>query len=419
MKRWFGVALLLAAAVAAAFAWQMVASDPGSVVVRMRGWSVETTLVVALIAVLLLWACLHVLWRLLRWPLRAWNHGRLRRSRERLANGLTALAEGRYSQAENALGKAAQREETRASALLALADAAHARGADERARDVLAEAATIAPGAATTVRARHLLKNGEPAEALAVLEPGRAANSLPPLGWRLLVEAALRTGASETALAGLEPLRRSQAFSAAKIEALEDRVHHAALVGSTTLDRLNAIWKSLPRDQRNKPELIAAFARRSAALQAPMAAIDLIETRQRSEWSELLATAYGELGLVELAGRTRTAEGWLKVAPNSPALLTTLARLHLAAGQRSRARDDIERALAAGESVAAWELLGEISSADGDAATAAMSYANALRLDRGQPSQPLARVVARGTVDTQALLVDERDQHGIPLLPRG
>jgi HemY protein len=85
------------------------------------------------------------LWRLLRWPLRAWNRGQVRRSRERLANGLTALAEGRFSVAERSLGQAALREETRASALLALADAAHARGADERAGDVLGQADAIAP----------------------------------------------------------------------------------------------------------------------------------------------------------------------------------------------------------------------------------------------------------------------------------
>lgn len=419
MKRWLSIALMLAIAVAAAFAWQIIAADPGSVVVRISGWSVETTFVVAIVLLLLLWASLHVLWLLLRWPLRAWSRGQLRRSRERLAGGLTSLAEGHYSRAERLLGDAAKRDETRASALLALADAAHARGADDRAAQVLIEADAIAPSAAATVRARHLLKNGQPKDALSALESGRARQQLPPLGWRLLIEAALQSGASETALEGLEPLRRSQAFSADKIAALQDRVHHAALAGAANLDRLNAIWKSLAREQRAKPDLIAAFARRSTALQAPMAAIDLIETQQRSEWSEALASAYGELGLIELAARTRTAEGWLKVAPNSPALLTTLARLHLAAGNRSRARDDVERALAANESVIAWELLGDICLADGDSSNAATSYANALRLGRGQATQALPRVIARGSVDTQALLVDERDQHGIPLLPRG
>ena len=418
MKRWLGIALLLAAAVAAALAWQLIADDPGSVVLRMRGWSLETSVVVAVIALLLFWAVLSMLWRLLRWPVRAWTHGQRRRGRERLASGLTALAEGRFQQAERCLNAAAQRDETRASALLALADAAQARGADDRAREVLAQAESIAPAAAQTVRARHLLKNNDPAQALAVLKVAREKGDLTPLGSRLLVESALQSGDSETALAALEPLRRSQAFSSAKIDVLAERVYVAVIASATTIDALNSTWKSLSKEQRRDPDLIVAYARRSVALQSPMAAVDMIETAQRAGWSEILAAAYGELGLVELEARKRTAEGWLKVAPNSPALLLTLARLHLAAGQRSRAREDLDRALAAGESAAAWELYGDVAGADGDTFSAAISYANALRVQRGDASQPLPKAVSRSVVDTQAMLVDQRDQHGIPLLPR-
>ena len=418
MKRWLAVALLLAAAVAAALAWQLIAEDPGSVVLRMRGWSLETSVVVAAIGLVLIWAALSVIWRLLRWPARAWTHGQRRRSRERLASGRTALAEGRFQQAERCLSAAAQRDETRASALLALADAAQARGADDRAREVLAQAESIAPAAAQTVRARHLLKNNDPVQAMAVLKVAREKGDLTPLGARLLVESALQSGDAETALAALEPLRRSQAFTSRKIDVLAERVYIAVVASATTIDALNTTWKSLSKEQRRDPDLIVAYARRSVALHSPMAAVDMIETAQRAGWSEILAAAYGELGLVELEARKRTAEGWLKVAPNSPALLLTLARLHLAAGQRSRAREDLDRALAAGESAAAWELYGDIAGADGDSPSAAVSYANALRVQRGEASQPLPKAGSRSVVDTQAMLVDQRDQHGIPLLPR-
>ncbi len=418
MKRWLGMGFLLAAAVAAALAWQLVADDPGSVVVRLRGWSLETSVVVAIVGLVLLWAVLSVLFRLLRWPMQAWSHGQRRRSRERLAGGLTALAEGRYSQAERSLNAAAQRDETRASALLALADAAHARGAHDHARDVLTQAEEVAPAAAQTVRARHLLKNGDPVQALAVLKVAREKDNLTPLGARLMVEAALQTGDAETALSALEPLRRSQAFSSAKVDALAERVYIAVIASERTIDSLNSTWKSLSKEQRRDPDLIAAYARRSVALQSPMAAVDMIETAQRAGWSETLAAAYGELGMVELEARKRTAEGWLKLAPNSPALLLTLARLHLAAGQRSRARDDLDRALAAGESAPAWELYGDVAGADGDTLSAAIAYANALRVQRGEMSQPLPKAETRSVVDTQAMLVDQRDQHGLPLLPR-
>ncbi|MEO6075973.1 MAG: heme biosynthesis HemY N-terminal domain-containing protein [Dokdonella sp.] len=418
MKRWLGIGFLLAAAIAAALAWQLVADDPGSVVVRLRGWSLETSVVVAIIGLVLIWAILSVLFRLLRWPLQAWTHGQRRRGRERLAGGLTALAEGRYSQAERSLNAAAQREETRASALLALADAAHSRGADDHARDVLIQAESIAPAAAQTVRARHLLKNGDPVQALAVLKVAREKNELTPLGSRLMIEAALQSNDAETALAALEPLRRSQAFSSVKVDALAERVYIAVIAAAKSIDSLNSTWKSLSKEQRRDPDLIAAYAQRSVVLQSPMAAVDMIETAQRAGWSEKLAAAYGELGLVELEARKRTAEGWLKVAPNSPALLLTLARLHLAAGQRSRAREDLDRALAAAETSPAWELYGDVAGADGDTLSAAIAYANALRVQRGEATQPLPKAVTRSVVDTQAMLVDQRDQHGLPLLPR-
>lgn len=418
MKRWLAMAFLLAAAVAAALAWQLVADDPGSVVVRLRGWSLETSVVVAIVGLVLTWAILSVLFRLFRWPLQAWSHGQRRRGREKLAGGLTALAEGRYSQAERSLNAAAQRHDTRASALLALADAAHARGAQDHARDVLTQAEEVAPAAAQTVRARHLLKNGDPVQALAVLKVAREKNNLTPLGSRLMIEAALQSDDAETALSALEPLRRSQAFSSAKVDEIAERVYIAVIASATTIDSLNSIWKSLSKEQRRDPDLIAAYARRSVALQSPMAAVDMIETAQRAGWSETLAAAYGELGLVELEARKRTAEAWLKQAPNSPALLLTLARLHLAAGQRGRAKDDLERALAATETAPAWELYGDVAGADGDTLTAAIAYANALRVQRGEISQPLPKAATRNVVDTHAMLVDQRDQHGLPLLPR-
>ena len=418
MKRWLAMAFLLAAAVAAALAWQLVADDPGSVVVRLRGWSLETSVVVAIVGLVLTWAILSVLLRLFRWPLQAWSHGQRRRGREKLAGGLTALAEGRYSQAERSLNAAAQRHDTRASALLALADAAHARGAQDHARDVLTQAEEVAPAAAQTVRARHLLKNGDPVQALAVLKVAREKNNLTPLGSRLMIEAALQSDDAETALSALEPLRRSQAFSSAKVDEIAERVYIAVIASATTIDSLNSIWKSLSKEQRRDPDLIAAYARSSVALQSPMAAVDMIETAQRAGWSETLAAAYGELGLVELEARKRTAEAWLKQAPNSPALLLTLARLHLAAGQRGRAKDDLERALAATETAPAWELYGDVAGADGDTLTAAIAYANALRVQRGEISQPLPKAATRNVVDTHAMLVDQRDQHGLPLLPR-
>ncbi|MCW5567868.1 MAG: heme biosynthesis HemY N-terminal domain-containing protein, partial [Dokdonella sp.] len=191
MKTWVVILLLLAVAVAAAFGWQWLAADPGYVLVRVRGLSIETSLVFALVALLFTWGALSLGWRLLRWPLRAWGRAQRRRGRERLAGGLAAFAEGRYLQAERDLAKAAKQPALRGPALLALARAAHARGEDERASSALDEAALEAEPAALAQRAKFLVERGRHLDALALLKPKVATGALPPVGWRVLIEAAL------------------------------------------------------------------------------------------------------------------------------------------------------------------------------------------------------------------------------------
>ena len=73
MRVWFGVLLLLALAAAAAFGWHWLASDPGYVMIRVRGTTLETSLVFAVIALLVAWALLSIVFRFARWPFRAWG----------------------------------------------------------------------------------------------------------------------------------------------------------------------------------------------------------------------------------------------------------------------------------------------------------------------------------------------------------
>ena len=107
MKSWSALLLLLAVACVAAFSWQWLAADPGYLLIRYGATSIETTLIFAIVALLLVAAVVRLVWRLLRAPLAAWARRRRRRGRERIAAGLVALAEGRYAQAQRQLERAA------------------------------------------------------------------------------------------------------------------------------------------------------------------------------------------------------------------------------------------------------------------------------------------------------------------------
>ena len=95
MKVWRWVLLLVVIAALAAFGWHWVAEDPGYVLLRLRGWRVETTVVAAILILLLAWAVLTALWRLARWPFGAFSRRHRRLSQQRLGEGLVALIEGR------------------------------------------------------------------------------------------------------------------------------------------------------------------------------------------------------------------------------------------------------------------------------------------------------------------------------------
>lgn len=412
MRLWRTVLLLLVVALVAALGWHWLASDPGYVQVRMHGTVIETSLVVAVAAALLAWAVLGIGWALLRWPFRAWGRSVKRRGRERLAAGLTAFAEGDYVQAERDLARAAAHEAFRTPALLVSARAAYERGVPDRAAQALDAVGAAGARAADATRARFLVESGRHVEALELLKPKAGSGDLPPRSWRLLAEAALASGDTQAALDALAPLARSQSLATDTQTALETRVLAAALGAAADVPRLNALWSAATRAQRRRPELVAAFARRSAALGQVLAAMDEIESAQRREWSDALAIAYGDLGVAEAGARLHKAEAWLSLAPNSAPLLTTLGRLYLLDAQPGRAEEALERALALSASARTWETLGDCRTAENDAAGACIAYANALRCARGDATVPLAPLLARAALDTRPVAFEERSEHG-------
>lgn len=416
MKPWRWLLLLIAVAALGAVAWNWLAADPGYVLIRMRGWRVEATVVGAVLLLIAAWIAVALVWWLLRWPFGALTRRNRRVSRKRLTDGMVALAEGRHAEAGRALERAAQYAPQRAPALLAAAEAAHRRGEPARALETLDDAGQYAPQAARMLRARILRREGNYDEALALLLPEADANRLPPSGWHELALTALAAGQPQRARAALDPLRKSNALGARGFATLETRVLVAALESAKDVEALHGLWNGLSRQQRSSAETVAAFAQRSAQLGSPLAAMNEIEGALRREWSPQLVALYGGLAGDDDAGaRLRTAEGWLAAHPNDATLLVALGRLALRAQQPQRARDHLRRAVGLSPEIGdGWEALGEAHAALGEERDALRCYANALRALRGRAVAVNPRDAAR---DSGVVAVEERDQHGVPRLP--
>ncbi len=414
MRTWLVLLLFGTLAVATAFGWQALASDPGYVLIALRGVRIETSLVFAVLAVLGAALILALLWRLVRWPLRSWARRTRRRSRERIARGLIALYEGRYARAIRELEKATHYAELRAPAELVMARAALALGDVACVNAALDAAAEQADAATLALRARLLREQDQAEAAFRLLQPGADAGTLPPLAWVDYAETALAVGNPEAARAALVPLARARALTPERYAALEVRVLGAALLAQRDADSLDALWASLSRAQRRLPVTLAAYARRGAALGRPLPGISEIERALRHEWQPDLVRLWGELGEAEANLRLRSAEGWLKAHAEDPVLLTTLGRLCVTLGLWGKAQEYLVRALAYAPDAAVWEALGDAARGAGDPARAAQCYANALAALRG--ADVTAPDLPAPTTPEVTLVADERDEHGMPRL---
>lgn len=415
MKLWRWILLLVVVAALAAFGWHWVAVDPGEVLIRIRGWRVETSVVAAVAILLLMWAVLAGAWRLARWPFGALSRRHRRLSQQRMGEGLVALTEGRHGDAERDLNRASRLGSLRGPALLASAEAASRRGEHARALETLGEAAQVAPQAARVLRARVLRRDGKPAEALALLAPEADAGKLSPGGWRELVLAALATGDTRRARQALDPLQKSGALGSRGYAALETQVLVASIATAADGAVLNTLWSQWPKAQRRLPAVIDAYARRAAGFGLMLPAMDEVESAIRREWSPSLVETWGVLPGGDLEARLRRAEGWLDAHPNDASLLLTLGRLCVQLKLWGKARQYLERSLALMPGPGAWEALGEACAGQGDASQALRCYRNALAAVRGEASPGLPGLSA-STIDTRGIAMEERDAHGMPRL---
>lgn len=198
---------------------------------------------------------------------------------------------------------------------------------------------------------------------------------------------------------------------------METQVLVAAIQAAPDGAVLNSLWSQLPKTQRRSPVVIAAYARRAASFGLDLPALDEVEAALRRDWSAPLVEVYGSLPGADLEGRLRRAEGWQDAHPNDASLLLALGSLCVRVGQWNKARQYLERSLSLLPSASAWEVLGDSYVGQGNALLAQRCYRNALAMSRGELAEALPGApVVGGHVDTRAMALEERDEHGVPRL---
>ena len=107
MKIAFLLLVAIALALFAAAIAPVFKSDPGLVRIHFMDWTVETTLLVLVIGIILIWVLVWLFIRIWKMPAETARRMREQRALVQLEKGLLALTEGDWATAEKALEKSA------------------------------------------------------------------------------------------------------------------------------------------------------------------------------------------------------------------------------------------------------------------------------------------------------------------------
>lgn len=361
--------LIMGSLVGALF-FKAVAKDPGYVLLAHGRYTLETSLLIGLVVLVLFVLVLYWVWLLLRWvfdPLRG-----QRKANQKTLKGLIAYAEGDWINAEKLMAKGASGNDVALINYLTAAQAAQEQGQSDRRDDYLRLAHESTQGVETAIgltKARLQFRSEQWEECLATLMVLKQQEKHPgyPAVIKMLSQVYIHLEDWDSLLALLPELHKRKVLSQDEQDELARRCHEGKLRQSLRgseddrLRNLHQAWEAIPRKLHLDPALLQIHVEALLQLGAGDVAEPLLTDALRKHWDDHLVRLYGMVqGDVEK--QRLWAENWLKERPNNAMLLLTLGRLSLQLQQWDKARHYFEASLAARKSAEAYGELGRLLS---------------------------------------------------------
>lgn len=393
---------------------RLLARDPGRLSLQGWGWQIDTTLVLALVLLMLGGAALFGLY-LLIWRLPIWLVER-RRARlvEQFRAGMIDLAYARPAKATRKLLNASALSDYAPLALLGAAYAAEQVGDLEQAQQLwtrLKSFPEFAQVAATYSAKFKIARN----DATGLSELTQLAQIEPsPLVLRVLVDALKSRGRAIEALGWFPQLLSQKSGERNALAQDWSELTKLSLAQASTATQLSELWQQIGKTEKVLPELLAAYAAAALRLgQSDLAEQALLAELERAP-SEQLYAAFAHLpSSTTNSSRIKTAERWLAARGETPALLFALGKLCGYEALWGKSHSYLERSLEMGATAEVWEALAELSSAHGDSAAACVAYRNALAVARGTLPEALVLKLPRAQLAAPEL--EPRGAFGFPL----
>ena len=373
----------------------MIAKDPGLALFTYNHWSMEMPLWLAVTGLILLMFIFYFVVRLFigidssyyRW--KNWLRWRRKNKAYSKTNrGLIELVEGHWRHAENDLLEGIAQSDAPLINYLALAKAAHERGAYDKRDSYLKQAHDLSPHADIAIgltQARLQFDQGQLEQALATLSHVKTIAPLHPAMLKLLQKLYIRLADWKGLLKLLPNLRKAKLLTQDQLTQLELHVYQELLAmianKSGRLESFHEFWGTVPRWLQKNPHMIASYGQQLLRFPATSSEVEgLINRTLKKNWDTQLVRLYGLLNTDDPKKQLSHAEKWLKLYPNQAVLLLTLGRLCARCQLWGKARSYFEESLKLEARPETYVEYGKLFEHLGDMSSAIQNYRDGLAL---------------------------------------
>lgn len=371
--------------------------DPGFVVLSREPYTVRMPLALFVLALLILFAVLYLLFNFLVGLFRApkkvkkWRQGKKETGAQQVTmKGFANLIEGNWQDAEGNLLTSVEHNKASLMNYLGAAYAAQQRGLPERRNEHLEAALAAHPRqelAIKLTRARMQMQSGEWGNARDQLEYIRLSAPRNVAAARLLADVYRHLG-DWPALVKLTPtLKKLNAFpeeelKAREAQALSQHIESPALLQGDG-SRVDQTFKALPRKSRKDAAAVAGYARQLIRSGEGNRAEAVLRKALNRGWNGELARLYGELETRNVTDQINLLQNWGKGLDDDVDLKLALARLYRRDNQLEKSRELLAQVVSAtGEAEAVAEL-GDLLEQMGESETALATYRQGLKMLAG------------------------------------
>jgi HemY protein len=337
------VLLFLLLVIAGAWLGAMIQMDAGYILLAWRQTTVEMSLWVGVVLMLITFAGLYTLLRLVfsvRAPwqfLLRWSaEGKLRRMQRQTRHGLLALANGQYERAEEKLGGLVAHTTQPLVVIPALAEAEARLGKFAQAQARLQRLLTSMPEAFALVglaQARIFIQQGDAEAALTPLQQITTKDKRHAQANELLLELLQGLQRWTDVIALLKVIGAAKQMSKAMLAQQQQKAYQLAFAQVTAdqqgLEQLLQLWQKAPASVQESSHCRLALVQAMGQAEGNPATrtADFIESSLKQQWDDDLVLAYAHLPMANVEAALKYAESWQQQANNSAALQLTLGRL--------------------------------------------------------------------------------------------